>query len=89
MLDLQTTDQPGQADERDWQYDRIADLSRQAREVMEENLHRDRGCFVPRPYPWMREEHLVRSDELVALLNVELLEAGTVDGIEPACDVRQ
>jgi hypothetical protein len=97
MLDEQQADEPGQADEREWQHDRTANLNREAHSVREANLYHathefayfEEGRFVPQPYPWMREEHLSRSDELVRLMNLELLEAGKVDGGEPACDVRQ
>lgn len=93
MLDLQTTDDAGQADERNWQYDRIADVNCQAHEIQKENLffapQFEEGRFIAQEYPWMREEHLNRSDELVELLNVEMLEAGQDGGPESACVVKQ
>lgn len=89
MLDLQLVDDPGQSNERDWQFDRIAQLNRQAHLILEENLHRGIGFYIPRSYPWMRSEHLSRSDELVDLLNLELSESGKFGLGEPACVVRQ
>lgn len=93
MIDQQTEDEPGQAQEREWRYDRIANLNCHAHELQTANLYHapqfQEGMFVPQAYPWMREDHLSRSDELVELLNREVVEAGEVEGPESACVVKQ
>lgn len=93
MLDLQSSDDAGQSGERGWQHDRMVVMNRQAHAVRDENLYHWpnflEGRFVPRVYPWTRDDHRTRSDELVNLLNAEILEAGRLAVGGPACDVKQ
>lgn len=93
MLDIQTVDDSGQAVERLWQYDRITNVSIQAHSVQDKNLYHlpnfEEGRFTPQPYPWIRKDHLTRSDELVELLNAEILEASKGDHGKPTCIVKQ
>ncbi|CAK4034189.1 wd and tetratricopeptide repeat [Lecanosticta acicola] len=79
--------------EHERQREYLMALQQQAEKLLEGNVYlypeEDEGLCVLRPYPWLREEHTYRSDELVDSLNRDLLDPNSTNGGKSCCVLKR
>ncbi|KAF2209665.1 hypothetical protein CERZMDRAFT_86645 [Cercospora zeae-maydis SCOH1-5] len=77
-------------EEHDLQAAKFAALLAEAEKIVLDNLdyapNREEGVYSPRPYPWMKEEHLARTDQTLLEIEQEFRDAhknrsGTFDDL--------